>query len=215
VESGLDVASSDFSDGHRRRVSRSPSPQDSLHSADTVPRLGRPASSTVRHGHRHLRGRLSLPGRRRVLSTNVRSRSSTPSRPLFFARALYSRPSSRRRFSPTKPPCLQPFNATTDASLAAPLPGTPPAQPPSVTFSGRRLNLSSFSGHPAWAWIFVSKLSFIYPRTLWNAEVTSCFHSGAHREGGVFYLSLKSTSVFSVFGCPEQPNLCLGLPQTL
>jgi len=186
VESGLDVASSDFSDGHRRRVSRSPSPQDSLHSADTVPRLGRPASSTVRHGHRHLRGRLSLPGRRRVLSTNVRSRSSTPSRPLFFARALYSRPSSHQRFSPTKPPRLQPFNATTDASLAAPLPGTPPAQPPSVTFSGRRLNLSSFSGHPAWAWIFVSKLSFIYPRTLWNAEVTSCFHSGAHREGGIF-----------------------------
>ena len=116
-----------------------------------------------------------MPGRRRVLSTNVRSRSSTPSQPLFFARALYSCPSSRRRFSSTKPPYLQPFDATTDASLAAPLPGTPPAQPSSVTFSGRRLNLSSFSGHPAWAWIFVSKLSFIYPRTLWNAEVTSCF----------------------------------------
>jgi len=70
---------------------------------------------------------------------------------------------------------FKPFNATTDASLAAPLPGTPPAQPSSVTFLGRQLNRSSFSGHPAWAWIFVSKLSFIYPRTLWNAEVTSCF----------------------------------------
>jgi len=62
----------------------------------------------------------------------------------------------------------------------------PPPQPSSVTFSGHRLNLSSFSGHPAWAWIFISKLSFIYPRTLWNAEVTLCFHSGAHHEGRIF-----------------------------
>jgi len=53
------------------------------------------------------------------------------------------------------------------------------------------------------------------PELSGSAESISRFHSGAHCEGGVYYLSLKSTSVFSVFGCPEQPDLCLGLPQTL
>jgi hypothetical protein len=58
-------------------------------------------------------------------------------------------------------------------------------------------------------------LVILTPELSGSADSISRFHSGAHREGGVFYLSLKSTSVFSVFGCPEQPNLCLGLPQTL
>jgi hypothetical protein len=57
MESGLNVASSDFSGRHCCCISRLPSPRDSLHSAVSAPRLGHPTSSTVRHGHRHLHGR--------------------------------------------------------------------------------------------------------------------------------------------------------------
>jgi hypothetical protein len=104
-----------------------------------------------------------LSGQQRILLTNIQSQSSTPSRPLFFSRALYSRSFSCRQFLPTKLPYLQHFNVAPNAFFAVPLLGTPLPQPLSITFLGHRLNLSSFSGHPAWAWIFISELSFIYP----------------------------------------------------
>jgi hypothetical protein len=86
VESGLNVTSSDFSDGHHHCVSCLPSPQDSPHLAVSAPHLGHPTSSTVRHGRRHLCGHPPLSGLRHILPMNVQSRSSTPSRPLFFSK---------------------------------------------------------------------------------------------------------------------------------
>ena len=67
------------------------------------------------------------------------------------------------------------------------------------------LGLPWISSTPsAWTRIFASWFNPV-PLNSLKRKSPSCFHSGAHREGGVFYFSLKSTSDPIVFGCPEQP----------
>ncbi len=53
--------------------------------------------------------------------------------------------------------------------------------------------------------ILVSRSSSIIPQTLWNTEVTLCFHSGAHHDSmreGYFSLSLESITDLFCFWLP-------------
>ncbi len=119
------------------------------------------------------------------LLNNTSMWSSTPSQPLFSSRTSTSCPSVTNALHQCCLP-IEHLNAVANTLTATPLTWDITALAFNVTLSGHRL--STPSPLVTLPGLGSSNLSLVLisPQTLWDMEVTLCFHSGAHCEGGIF-----------------------------